>query len=1219
MRVIRCPHCGEPIPWIAHYCASCGLALPLEEASYNDDDATIPFKKPAHRERPRTLRVPSFYAVRDEQEKTLLSDNGQPILLAQVSQGNAPTLFSPLAENDRIAQQRIDEWLSEAEFGDEFNRRATWQKFVTNPTYSIARPSAFSGARPVAPITPAPIPSSLPLTPVTPVMPVTPVAQARPPFVIAPTQKRQPWRPPIVPRITSWITALVIVALVLGGAFGIFVSRGRGAIQPPASPMSLEVAPASIALGGVISLSGSHFTPNGRVGLTRDTGFPLIDTDGQSTIHSDATGAFHDTVSIDGSWSAGQHTIRAEDARLHKFASFTLQVTGHGISLLPSHLVLSSQSIDFGPGDQATNSAQTITLLNTGGGQISWQTTVTQPWLMLSPNSGTFSGGQQMQVTLATDRSSLLVGSYHAQVIFTSNAGVIPLAIAMQVTPLKPGHEAVLQVTPAVLSFSGVDGSANPTAQVVTISNPGVQPLRWNASAATSDGSDWLATSPASGEVSKGGSQPVSITINSAMLLPGVYYGSVTIASQGTEAVMNSPQTIYISVTIQPQCALQISPGALTLTAVYLRSVAATKAISVGTTQGCAAPLDWSAAISTNNGGHWLTLSATSGATPANPKVGIVVAGLLPGTYSGQLLFGTSAGTQTIPVTLIMVRATTPVLASSVAVLGVSGISGQPAPNPQTIVLSNAGGGSLSWSASVSTAVGGAWLSVSPPTGVLSAQQTTNLSIKAAILPALTPGTYNGTITLTGKDSSGHTVAGSPQTIAVTFTVQAPCSIAPSAPTLTFQGAVGQPAPAAQSITISASGACANALNWTATSATTPAGSTWLTITPASGTITPKLAAPTFVSVSLTGLVAGTYNGSIMISAVDSVTLLPVGKPQVVTITLTMQPACTLQAPSLTSAAFSSEAGLNPATQIFTIGVIGACTGNVTITPTATTLSGGAWLAISPVSAVIASNSTATFTVTVTSSALAAAPYSGAISLAGVESGGIAIIGNPQSVGVSLNVLSPPALAAIPATLSFSLATGSSSQSVTLNNTGGEPLNWTAALSGAPSYVSISSAASGTLLAGATIPVTITVNATGVAGGTTATASLSISATDPLTGNTITGSPATTSISIAVSPPAMQLNTSALAFSTSAGTNPAAQTISITNSGGDGLTWGAGTPSQTWLAVSPGNGSDSSGVSSPLTFTVNVAGMTAGSYSATVLITPSSGAAQTVTVNLTII
>src|SRR5258708_19828592 len=84
----------------------------------------------------------------------------------------------------------------------------------------------------------------------------------------------------------------------------------------------------------------------------------------------------------------------------------------------------------------------------------------------------------------------------------------------------------------------------------------------------------------------------------------------------------------------------------------------------------------------------------------------------------------------------------------------------------------------------------------------------------------------------------------------------------------------------------------------------------------------------------------------------------------------------------------------------------------------------------------------------------------------------------------------------------------------------------------------------------------------------------------------------------------MTLTSGSLAFTTTAGSNPAAQTITIQNTGGDTLTWRVGTPSATWLTVTPASGSDNAQVSSTITFKVNTAGLRPVKYNPTVVITP---------------
>jgi YbbR domain-containing protein len=364
----------------------------------------------------------------------------------------------------------------------------------------------------------------------------------------------------------------------------------------------------------------------------------------------------------------------------------------------------------------------------------------------------------------------------------------------------------------------------------------------------------------------------------------------------------------------------------------------------------------------------------------------------------------------------------------------------------------------------------------------------------------------------------------------------------------------------------------------------------------------------------------------VTVTAVDS-TNQPVGAPQTITVNLTVQQQCTLQNLSQQAETFSAETGYNPpAAQTFTVGVIGSCKGAVTVTPTVTG-NGTGWLAVSPASATLASGASATFTVTATSAAATSAAlrvgsYPGSISLAAVDDDGNPIAGSPQTVGVTLNVLTAPQLTA-GLGLSFHVPTGTNSQQITIANTGGAPLNWTAALdSAAPSFITLSAGSGTNLLGGTSTTSSVNINATGLPGGSSYTTKVTITAFDPITGNVVVGSPSTIAVTITIAPPQMTLKmtltSGSLAFTTTAGSNPAAQTITIQNTGGDTLSWTVGEPSAAWLTVTPASGSDIAQASSTITVNVNVTGLSPGKYDATVVITPTPGTAVTVPVTLTV-
>lgn len=1209
MRTISCPNCAEPIPWTAKYCTACGLPLPA-------DGPSAAVEKPAnspdsHRAaRPAAFKSHRLYPIRNNEElptqpidpeedvPTQSMVDEQDIETQRIERREGIVTISP-SQWQRLASDGdlsfSTQLFDEAEDGanDGLQRFSTWNKVVHQKGRGAALPP-----NPETPPILLPLPADK---------------------VVQPVQRQpSPRRPQ--PKLLFWLCTLAIVALLLGGIFGIVNVLGRSpAPQPSPAPgtFSLQVAPSTIALGGTITLRGTRFSPRGHVGLTRDTNIPVIDTGGLHMLTADTSGNFADTVVVDPTWLSGSHIIRAEDALTHKTASFTITVTGHSASK-PPHLVLSAGNVNLGSGDQATDSAVAITLNNAGGGTISWQSGTTQPWLLLSPTNGTFASGQPMKVTIAGDRSNLKQGIYSGNVIFSSNAGQLTLHVKMNVTPLQPQHEAVLQLTPAVLSFTGIDGGANPAAQVITVSNPGLLPLSWSAASATEDGSNWLAVAPVSGTINKGGSQAVKIGVHTSAMLPGTYSGRITFSNTGPDPVHDSPQSIFVSLTIVPQCAVQVSPGALTFTGVYSQASPSSKSISVGLTQGCSSPMQWNAFVITNNGGHWLSIGQTSGKTPAYPAVSVNTSGLASGTYMGALVFNAKSGNQTVPVTLIVAPPATPVLTIGPASMNFSAVYGQSNPPVQVATITNTGGGTLAWSASATTSTGAMWLSISSTSGNLSAGRDATITVMARLLQSLPPNTYNGMLTISATDGSGNAAIGSPQSIPITFVVQPPCAIGATPLALNFAGVAGQSNPTAQLVSIAASGTCGNALNWKA-SADTASGGAWLSASPASGTVSLSAQSSTNIGVSLAGLAAGNYAGTVTITATDSVTGKTVGAPQSIAITLSVQPACTLQAPSDSGETYSAEVGLNPATQSFSIGVTGTCSGSVTITPTPVTGDGGNWLAVSPPSIPVTTNNAATFTVTVTSAALAAGTYSGSISLAAVDSNGSAITGSPQQVSITVNVLGTPALSTGPGPLTFNVDSGSSYQQISINNTGGEPLNWTAALdSGAPGFISLASTSGNGLAGGSGTTINVIVDATGLQGGSTYTTSATISAIDPITGNAVAGSPATVPITINIAPPAMQLSSSTLTFSTNVGVNPNVQTITITNTGGNSLAWTVGTPSQSWLSVSPASGSDDAGQNSPLTFSVDVTGLAAGTYSATVDITPTPGNVVTVTVNLTI-
>jgi hypothetical protein len=95
---------------------------------------------------------------------------------------------------------------------------------------------------------------------------------------------------------------------------------------------------------------------------------------------------------------------------------------------------------------------------------------------------------------------------------------------------------------------------------------------------------------------------------------------------------------------------------------------------------------------------------------------------------------------------------------------------------------------------------------------------------------------------------------------------------------------------------------------------------------------------------------------------------------------------------------------------------------------------------------------------------------------------------------------------------------------------------------------------------------------------------------------------------------ALAVGSASLSFSGTAGSsNPAAQSVAVSNTGGGTLSWTASS-NQTWLTASPASGSNSGSVA----VQTSLAGLSAGAYTGAITINGGSAGSKTVAVTLTV-
>ena len=371
---------------------------------------------------------------------------------------------------------------------------------------------------------------------------------------------------------------LIIAILIPFVLIGSIITLGFTVFAPD---LSLS-GNSSVASGGTLALHGSHFLPGSNITLTLDNTTPLfvaahpadrqiahaipgalsltaaqlLQPAASNAINADSNGTFNATISVDPSWSVGQHTIQASEAITHRGAQITFTIVSGGTTPTPTSTTTATttpsptlsptasasptgagalscvnpSSITLGPVSANYTQAvsQTVTLCTTGTGSVNWTATWDQgqnPWLAFDHSAGTISAPGQATITVFANATHMTAGSYSALVTFSSQPGTVTETLNVNFTV----QADCITASPNALKFNAMLHVSEAPAQTVSLSNCGAVG-NWSASAKTSDGANWLSATPTSGRMNGNTSLTVTIsasTLNST-LVAGVYSGTVT-------------------------------------------------------------------------------------------------------------------------------------------------------------------------------------------------------------------------------------------------------------------------------------------------------------------------------------------------------------------------------------------------------------------------------------------------------------------------------------------------------------------------------------------------------------------------------------------------------------------------------------------------------------------------------------------------------------------
>jgi uncharacterized membrane protein len=750
-----------------------------------------------------------------------------------------------------------------------------------------------------------------------------------------------------------------------------------------------------------------------------------------------------------------------------------------------------------------------------------------------------------------------------------------------------PPSQAKLVVTPSsVLDFGSLE-TGRKVALSVIIGNTGGRQLHWSADVGSTP---WLKVQPASGMLLPGNHEQVVNIIAYASNLAAKDYSAVLhIGSDAGDARIAVKLKVVPPGTVSSAKAiLDVNPASLDF-GTQTVGVQVTQNVTLANTGTQA--LSWGA--DTGNA-SWLKLSSNSGKIlPGGlPQVLSVTADttqLAAGNHSATLNITSNGGNKQVVITVVV---TSPPPTPAALTVNPSSLDFGTL-NPGTSktlqeTVNNTGGQALTWNLDTTSLPG--WLSVDTSSGTVSAggQQTINVKADTS---NLSPGPY--TTTLNFASNGGN------KSVQVSLVVNTPkqspqMTVSPNS--LDF-GALDPNATKTMQETISNTGG--QTLNWMLDTTSLPS---WLTVDKLSDTIQAGNQETINVKANTANLSPGSYPFTLNFTSN--------GGSASLSVTLAVNASSPPPAQIAVSPNPLDFGKMDPGTTQ-TLQVTVKNTGGQPLNWNVNT-GGTNWLSVDKSSDTVQPGSSEMINVTANTTDLSPGSYPAALNF--TSNGGNA------SVTVTLTVNAPPPppaqIAVSPNPLDFGALDPNATKTLpeTIGNSGGQPLTWNLDTTSLPGWLSVDTN-TGTVQANSSQTINVTAN----------TANLQVGPYKTTLNFTSNGGSASLSVTLTVNappPPPGQIAVSAnsLDFGSVTSGNTATLPETISNTGGQALTWKLDPTSLPgWLTVDKGSDTVQPGSQETINVKANTANLKVGGpYTATLSFTSNGGNVQ-VTVTMTVV
>jgi len=416
---------------------------------------------------------------------------------------------------------------------------------------------------------------------------------------------------------------------------------------------------------------------------------------------------------------------------------------------------------------------------------------------------------------------------------FSPGVGYAPQFVSSTISVVNNLGQAVeepeIGLDATSFTFDAVEGEGNPDDQILNISNIGSGDLNWTVE----DDAEWLTLSPESGT----NDGAVTLSVDVTGLSPNQYTASITVSDPNAT---NDPQTVNVTLDYAagpPTIAVDLD--SLGFAAVEGEENPAAQVITI-TNVGGSQALAWTASESAD----WLSVSPASGVDGDVCSLFVDIGELMAGTYmtAVNIVDDDATNSPYSVKVMLFLDEPAPVITLDPEEFNFEATVDGANPDMQYLTINNAGGGSLSWTATESAD----WLYLISAAG--SDGDSCSLAVDISGLPV---GLYSTDVTVTDAAADN-----SPQTATVNLTINDLDPVIEVDYTeYMFSATKDGVNPDNQTLTITNAGG--GTLNWEVAD-----DAAWLTLTPSSG----AAGESTALSVDITGLDFGTYYATVTVS-----------------------------------------------------------------------------------------------------------------------------------------------------------------------------------------------------------------------------------------------------------------------------------------------------------------------------------------------------------------